>query len=168
MTEIAFGLGSNLGNRLAHLSFAREELLRFEESSLLAASPVYETSPVDVAPENQGFHFLNAVLVLTSTASAEDWLGRIAEIETAAGRELERNLNAPRPLDIDLLYWGDRSCATPSLTLPHPRLHQRRFVLQPLSDVRPNRILPGQQEAVQQLLASLKSDEVIEQLENPW
>lgn len=143
MTRAVLSLGSNLGDRLAHLRSAR----RAFADALLATSPVYETPPwgdPDQPP------YLNAVLLVADpSAGPADWLARAHEAESAAGRrrDPERRFG-PRTLDVDVIaVWTDGGeplvCDDPELTLPHPRAHQRAFVLRPWLDVEPRGELPG-------------------------
>ena len=144
------GLGSNLGDRLAHLRLARAHLLvcpefsaaRPEDDAFLCAS-VYETDPVDCPPGSGAF--LNTVLelpALPSVPAAAVWR-RLQASEALLGRSPGQARHAPRVIDLDLLYLGGLELATPELTLPHPRLRERNFVLAPLAEIRPDLILPG-------------------------
>lgn len=166
--EIGFCLGSNLGDRVDALSRARAAVLAFSGTTLVAASSLYETSPVDVQPEFKDLKFLNAVLIVDSNADGETWLKRIAEIEAELGRERGFDRNAPRTVDVDILYIGDQMIESRNLTIPHPSWAKRRFVLQPLADVRPDTILPGVGQTVQSLLDDLQSNETVHQLEEAW
>lgn len=154
----AVALGSNLGDRWAALVEARARLLEWlpSGSSLLASAPVYESAPVD-CPED-AVPFLNTVLLLRVTTDPDNLLAMARAVEQAMGRRERRERNEPRVIDVDLLYLGGLCCAQPHLTLPHPRLHQRRFVLQPLADVAPDEPLPGLA-SPSELLARLVSDE---------
>ncbi len=127
-------LGSNLGNPLEHLRQARRSLTRLGE--VTEASSLYQTAPVD-GPPGQG-EYLNAVVVLKPTLKdSQSLLHELLRLEANQGRV--RNVRwAARTLDLDLLAWGDRVLETPELTLPHPRLLARAFVLAPLRDVAPN------------------------------
>ena len=147
-------LGSNVGDRLGHLNAARKALekLRAGENAPLF-SPIYETEPVDCTPGTAPY--LNAVMEIEYDGEPLALFHALQEIERAQGRPTAHARNAPRTLDLDLLYAGDCILQTPELTLPHPRLTQRRFVLQPLADLRPDLILPGTQQTVFQLLAGL-------------
>lgn len=132
----AVGLGSNLGDRLAHLQFAVDEL--GSACSLEAISSVYETEPIgDIA---QG-PYLNAVVVMATRLTPRHLLGRLQEIEAGAGR-VRGEKWGPRTLDLDLLLYGSRSLAESGLAVPHPRLTERRFVLQPLLEIWPDARLP--------------------------
>jgi 2-amino-4-hydroxy-6-hydroxymethyldihydropteridine diphosphokinase len=147
-------LGSNLGDRLENLRRARSLLSAYHgiEAPILSAR-VYETEPVDTGPESGPF--LNSVIEVTSTLQPFLLLEALQEIESLMGRPSKRPRNAPRTIDLDVLYIGNLVLANAELVIPHPRLHLRRFVLAPLSDIRPDLLLPGQQHAVAELLAQL-------------
>lgn len=147
--ECAVALGSNSGDRRAHLEAAVEALRALD--SALELSPVYETAPVD-CPTGSG-SFLNAVAIIQWLGTPEELLTALRRIESALGRPLERERNAPRTIDLDVLFAGETVSHDAALTLPHPRLHQRRFVLQPLADLRPDLLLPGFSQTVAALLA---------------
>ena len=150
-------LGSNLGDRLSNLSRAVAALTeRVPDLRLLAVAPVYETAPVDCPPGSQAF--LNTVIEVQTSLELRALHQVLQEVEVKLGRPAQHERNAPRPLDLDILYAGDQTLADERLTVPHPRLHLRRFVLQPLTDIRPDLQLPGQQAAVRELLAALVDD----------
>jgi 2-amino-4-hydroxy-6-hydroxymethyldihydropteridine diphosphokinase len=133
-------LGSNLGDRFAKLQGAVDSLADTPGVWVTEVSPVYETEPVD-SPEGAG-PYLNAVVLLDSTLSARVLMERALAIEAAFGRE-RTVANAPRTLDVDLIVVGDRRADDEALTLPHPRAHERAFVLAPWADVEPDGALPG-------------------------
>ena len=137
-------LGSNLGDRLAKLQGALDTLADTPGVWVTEVSPVYETEPVD-SPADAG-RFLNAVVIVDSTLSAHTLLDRAQAIESAFGRQRRDGdvPNAPRPLDVDLILVGDRRADDATLTLPHPRAHQRAFVLRPWADVDPAAVVPDQ------------------------
>ena len=166
--EFGLSFGTNLEDRIQHLRIARKAVLAVEGTCECAASPLYETDPVDVLPEYRGMKFVNAVTIIESGRSAEEWLELINLIETAMGRVRSGDKNAPRTIDIDILYAGDQCIDSGGLTVPHPRWTSRRFVLQPLSDVRGGMRIPQQAETVSQLLTSLESDENIVKLDESW
>ena len=166
--ETGFSLGSNLGDRLAFLRKGRREILAQSGVHLLAQSAVYETEPVGVRPEHQALAFLNVVLVVASERDAAAWLAVIHAIEAAAGRQRGADRYAPRELDIDVLYAGTTACREPNLIVPHPRWAERRFVLQPLADVRPDLILPGGGPAVAARLAVLPPGEAVRLYARDW
>jgi 2-amino-4-hydroxy-6-hydroxymethyldihydropteridine diphosphokinase len=154
--ECGIALGSNTGDRLAYLRAALEELRTADPH--LEVSPVYETAPMD-CPAGSGT-FLNAVVILRWSGTPESLLEWLRGIESELGRPWERDRNAPRTIDLDILYAGDAVLRTEELTLPHPRLHERRFVLQPLSDLRPALQLPGMSGTVTELLAALPPETI--------
>ena len=140
--QCVIALGSNLGERHIKLQGAVDALRDTPGVFLTAVSSVYETEPVD-APEGSE-NFLNAVVLADSTLSAHLLLDRALAIETAYGRERVGERNAPRTLDVDIILIGDRRADEPDLTLPHPRAHERAFVLVPWLEVDPDAELPGQ------------------------
>lgn len=147
-------LGSNLGDRLAHLKTAVEQITRLPMiRPPLLLSSVYETEAVGCGPDAPAF--LNAVMEIDCERDPADLLHRLRRIEEAAGRPGKHERNAPRTLDLDLLYVDAHVIATPALELPHPRMHERRFVLEPLAEIRPELVLPGQSETVAALLRRL-------------
>ncbi len=135
-------LGSNLGDRFGFLQYALDALGAVAGLTLGAASPVYESPAHTRTPDEVQPPYLNAVVRLRSALSPEELLMACLVIEAAAGRRRTRRW-APRTLDLDLLLYGTWTRATPGLTLPHPRLGDRRFVLQPLADLAPNLIVPA-------------------------
>lgn len=134
-------IGSNLGERLNTLQGAVNALADTPEVWLTAVSPVYETAPVD-APEGSR-DFLNAVVLADTTLSARTLLERALAVEDAYGRERTER-NGPRTLDVDLIVVGDRLANDDDLVLPHPKAHERAFVLAPWHDVEPDAELLGQ------------------------
>jgi 2-amino-4-hydroxy-6-hydroxymethyldihydropteridine diphosphokinase len=141
LRRAALALGSNLGDRAEMLQSAVTTMLESPEVHPVAVSPVYETEPVG-GPEDQQ-PYLNAVLVVDTTAPARLLLERALATEDAYGRVREERW-APRTLDIDLLAYGPRVYDDPICTVPHPRLHERAFVLAPWSDADPDFEVPGQ------------------------
>jgi 2-amino-4-hydroxy-6-hydroxymethyldihydropteridine diphosphokinase len=131
MTRGYVGLGSNLGDREGFLIGARAALDSTPGVCVVAASRLYETEPVG-PPQGR---YLNAVVALDTTLAAQALLERLLELEQTAGRRRGAERNAPRTLDLDLLLFGDTCIDTPGLSLPHPRLHERAFVLVPLAEI---------------------------------
>ncbi|MGA8211213.1 MAG: 2-amino-4-hydroxy-6-hydroxymethyldihydropteridine diphosphokinase [Nocardioidaceae bacterium] len=129
-------IGSNLGERMNNLQGAVNALADTPEVWLTAVSPVYESEPVD-APEGSK-DFLNAVVLADTTLAARTLLERALAIEDAYGRERSPERNSPRTLDVDLIVVGDRRADDADLVLPHPRAHERAFVLLPWHDVEPD------------------------------
>lgn len=140
MTVSAFiGLGANLDDPRAHLLRAFDELAQLPQTSLAAKSSLWRSAPVGYADQPE---FINAVARLETDLEPGALLGELQKIEVAHGRE-RSFANAPRTLDLDLLLYGDESRAAPSLTLPHPRMHERAFVLEPLLEIAPDLSIPG-------------------------
>lgn len=142
--RIYLGLGSNLGNRRANLTQALE-LLRQRGLALRRVSPVVE-SPALLEPRARAEWnrpFLNLAACFDAQCGPAELLGWIKDIETALGRDHGRRWS-PRPIDIDILLWGDEEMATPELTIPHPGLPTRAFVLAPLAALEPRLVVPGQ------------------------
>ncbi|MDH3730448.1 MAG: 2-amino-4-hydroxy-6-hydroxymethyldihydropteridine diphosphokinase [Acidimicrobiia bacterium] len=136
MTEAAIGLGSNLGDRMAYLDFGLEGIGRLGE--LVARSSVYETAPIGGPPQEP---YLNMVVMLETSVAPGELLEEMASVEDAAGR-VRPSPAAPRTLDLDLLLYGDLVVDEPGLRVPHPRMLARRFVIEPLLEVRPKAKLP--------------------------
>jgi 2-amino-4-hydroxy-6-hydroxymethyldihydropteridine diphosphokinase len=133
------GLGANLGDPAAALKAAQESLAVLPQTQLHRVSSVYRTAPIDAL----GPDFLNAVAVLETRLTPDELLTELQRIEAEHGRERPYR-NAPRTLDLDLLLYGDATVASPRLTLPHPRLHERAFALVPLAEVAPaDLMIPG-------------------------
>ncbi len=155
-TTVYVALGSSLGDRAAHLHTGLQGLRDTPGVTLGRASQIYETAPVGGVAERR---FLNAALELavTSAHTPLSLLDRLLAIEQTAGRT--RTLRwEDRTLDLDLLLWGDRIIDEPRLQVPHPRLHERRFVLQPLCDLAPALIHPRLGAPLCDLLAALHDD----------
>lgn len=152
MESIFLALGSNLGEREETLRQARTLLQRAEGLNILAWSAIYDTEPVG-GPEGQN-PYLNAVLVGTTELSPMELLRLCQDIERSCGREPGEHWG-PRALDIDILCYGDLALDTPELILPHPRLHERRFVLVPLCDLAPDLVHPLLKKSMRRLLADL-------------
>ncbi|MBA3624080.1 MAG: 2-amino-4-hydroxy-6-hydroxymethyldihydropteridine diphosphokinase [Methylibium sp.] len=132
------GLGANLGDARDVLRAARDALATLSGSRLVVCSSLYRSAPID----SSGPDYLNAVVALDTRLSPDELLAALQAIEAAHGRERPYR-NAPRTLDLDLLLHGDAVQDTPTLTLPHPRLHLRAFVLQPLAEIAPALEVPG-------------------------
>jgi len=151
------GLGANLGDARATLTDAVQALARLPDSVLRATSSTYRSAPVDAS----GPDFLNAVARLETRLSPAALLAELQRIEREHGRERPYR-NAPRTLDLDLLLYDDQCVALPELTVPHPRLHERAFVLLPLAELEPALAVRGRG-AVSALLAAV-ADQRIDKL----
>ncbi len=146
-------LGSNLGDRVARLG----EAVRRLGLPVLVKSSVYETAPVDCADGDPAF--ANAVVEIAFDGTPEELLARTQAVEIAMGRPGNHPKNAPRTIDLDILYCGDATIAIPALTLPHPRLGERRFVLVPLAEIRPEMVLADSEFSVAERLEKLDASE---------
>ncbi|MDD5287728.1 MAG: 2-amino-4-hydroxy-6-hydroxymethyldihydropteridine diphosphokinase [Dehalococcoidales bacterium] len=148
--KIYLGLGSNIGDRWLNL---RQALFMLSQKMWLArVSPVYDTAPVGNTNQPR---FLNLVCEATTPLTPMELLTLIKGIETAIGRE-PGPPNSPRPIDIDILFYGNQTVNTPELIIPHPRLTERAFVLVPLAEIAPNFIHPVADMRVRQLLRELE------------
>ena len=145
------GLGANLGDAAATLREALSALQALAEPGSFQASSLYRSAPVDAA----GPDFLNAVARFDTALAPHALLDALQAIEHRFGRERPYR-NAPRTLDLDLLLYGEECIATPTLTVPHPRLHERAFVVRPLAEIAPHLTIPGHGLVVD-LLAPLAS-----------
>ena len=148
------GLGANLGDARATLDAEIEALESLPETTLRAVSSTYRSAPID----SSGPDYLNAVALLDTRLAPQALLAELQRIELAHGRE-RPYYNAPRTLDLDLLFHGEQRMATPTLVLPHPRMHERAFVLLPLAELAPALTIPGRG-PVAQLLASVADQRV--------
>lgn len=166
--EIGFSLGSNLGDRLQNLIAAKAALLSFPDAQSAGQSTVFETEPVGVQPEHAHLSFLNAVLIIDSTLPVEPWLTRLADIENTLSRKRTQDRFAPRTIDIDILYAGESCIDSGGLVVPHPRWAERRFVVAPLAELRPQLVLPGAGKTVQQVLDALPPGEACDPLTQEW
>ena len=165
LSSLAFiALGSNLGDSAKIL---REVMARLEKCSRPPAlkSSLWQTTPVDCPPGSP--IFVNAVFGFTPQEgeTPESLFAKLKDLEKVFGRQPKKILNEPRSLDLDLIAFGNEIRSSAQLTLPHPRAHERRFVLQPLSEIAPDLVLPGQTKTVAQLLAGLGDDEVCEKVQ---
>jgi len=158
MTVATVGLGANLGDPRRQLQAALEQLARLPDTRLLRASGFYRSAPVDAADQPD---YVNAVAQLDTALSPEALLGWLQAIEQQHGRERPFR-SAPRTLDLDLLLYGDTRIDGPGLTVPHPRMHERAFVLRPLAEIAPDATVPGRGE-VRTLLAGCR-DQAVEPL----
>ncbi|WNO04190.1 2-amino-4-hydroxy-6-hydroxymethyldihydropteridine diphosphokinase [Rhodoferax mekongensis] len=137
------GLGANLGDPMVALRTALEGLERLPASRLVRASGFFGSTPVD----STGPDYVNAVAEISTCLSAPDLLVALQQQELQAGRERPYR-NAPRTLDLDILLYGSARIASPALTVPHPRMRERAFVLMPLAELDPERVTPAELDAV--------------------
>jgi 2-amino-4-hydroxy-6-hydroxymethyldihydropteridine diphosphokinase len=153
-------LGSNMGDRLANLQEAWRCVAGVAGvRPALRASPVYETEPVGAGAGDQAF--LNAVGEVEYDGHPMALLDALQAIEARMGRPSKRPRNAPRRIDLDILYAGNLALANEEIVIPHPRLHLRRFVLTPLAAIRPELVLPGHEKSVAELLAGVEDSSAV-------
>jgi 2-amino-4-hydroxy-6-hydroxymethyldihydropteridine diphosphokinase len=163
----AVALGSNLGDRLENLRAARRQITELAQvQSPLVFSSIYETEPIDC--ERGAPKFLNAVIEFDYEGDPIRLLEQLSRVEESLGRRRDHLKNVSRTVDIDLLYCGDRQIETERLQLPHPQMHSRKFVLQPLADIRPDLVLPGQRKTVRELLAESNESGEVVRLIDDW
>jgi 2-amino-4-hydroxy-6-hydroxymethyldihydropteridine diphosphokinase len=162
--NLAFvALGSNLGDSRKIILAAMARLQDFSIEPVLKSS-LWQTLPMDCPQDSP--KFVNAVVGLISkkNETPASLLGKLRGMEKEFGRAPKTVLNEPRPLDLDLIAFGNEIRNSPELILPHPRAHLRRFVLQPLSEIAPELVLPGQGKKVSELLVGLSGDETVKRL----
>lgn len=159
--EAYIALGSNLGDRELNLLRAVAEIGRLPLSRVTALSPFYETSPVGTKDQES---FYNAVLRLSTFLAPRDLLTHLLNIETECFKRVRTESWGPRRMDLDLLLFDSVALAEADLVIPHPRLAERRFVLQPLCDIAPHLIHPLNGRRMAELLAALETDETVVKL----
>ena len=165
--KAGIALGSNLGDRAAQMAAARDVIFMLHEGSdAPLCSALYETEPVGCAAGTAAF--FNAVIEIETSLAPHDLLRKLRDYELASGRADKRAKNSPREIDLDLLYVGDLRVDSAVLALPHPRMTSRRFVLQPLADIRADLILPGQSSSVAQLLSELPASPAARLVTTKW
>ena len=158
MATIAYiGIGANLGDARATVEYAIDKLSQFPSTNLQKASSLFVTAPID----SSGDDYINAVARISTSLDAETLLQHLQELELACGRERPYR-NAPRTLDLDLLLFGEQQISTAQLSVPHPRMHERAFVLIPLLQLDPFLNIPGKGAAHQ--FAPLVADQGIRKL----
>lgn len=152
--RVFVGLGANLGDAVHSVGQALLQLAALPRTQLVAASSMYRSAPLDA----EGPDYVNAVAELRTELEPEPLLAQLQALEQRFGRQRAQR-NAPRTLDLDLLLFGDRRIALPTLSLPHPRMYQRAFVLAPLAEIAPGLTCPGGLD-VAQTLARIEAQRV--------
>jgi 2-amino-4-hydroxy-6-hydroxymethyldihydropteridine diphosphokinase len=149
-------MGSNLGDRELKLLSAVAELGRLPGTRVTALSHFYETEPVGGVPQD---NFYNAAACIATKLPPRELLERLKRIEVEVFHRVPSGHWGPRSLDLDILFYGDLILTSEQLVIPHPRLAERRFVLQPLADIAPSLVHPSLGSSIAQLLASLATTE---------
>jgi 2-amino-4-hydroxy-6-hydroxymethyldihydropteridine diphosphokinase len=157
---VYLSLGSNLGDRAAHLRAAVELLL--EAGTVKATSSFYETEPVDFRDQPW---FLNSVVALETGKTPRELLAHALAIEEKMGRRRTRD-KGPRTIDIDILLYGDRVIDEPGLKIPHPAMQERRFVLEPLAEIAPEAFHPVLKKTALELLVELPAGQKVRRVES--
>jgi len=176
MERVYLSLGSNVGDRVAMLRAAVRRLATISEISVVSASRLYETEPWESEPgrtEGEREWHLNCVVTVETSLEPREFLSRLQAIEDALGRERpkgtpEARRFAPRTVDIDILFYGERVISVPDeLHVPHLLLHERAFVLRPLADVAPDLRHPTLYQTVREMLAEVEDDHAVEVADYP-
>ena len=161
MGHIAFiGIGSNMGDKARRCEEAISEILKVDNHTLLAKSSFYKTQPVGYTAQDW---FVNGVIKIETDLEALDLLRALKTIEGRMGR-LETFRWGPRAIDLDLLLFDGTCLETPEVTIPHPRLQERQFVLVPLAEIDPDLLHPVFKKSVRRLLEDMKEDQGVEKL----
>jgi 2-amino-4-hydroxy-6-hydroxymethyldihydropteridine diphosphokinase len=153
--SVFISIGSNLGDKLAHCRSAIEALANLEQTRLVAASPFYKTDPVDFTDQDW---FINAVVKLETTLAPQTLLTALKKIQQRAGRLRDAVRFGPRIIDLDIIFYDAEVIQSDKLVLPHPRMHKRRFVLQPICDIDSKIVHPVLKTTVEDLLEQLDDD----------
>ena len=152
--RVFLGVGSNLGDRPFFLEAAQALVKKIPQTRFLTSSSVLETEAVGGLPQGK---FLNAVWEIETFLSPRELKEKLSEIETKLGRKRTFR-NAPREMDLDILFFGDRVVEEADLKIPHPRLHERFFVLNPLAEIAPEKIHPRLKKTVHELLQQIEHE----------
>ena len=152
---VFISLGSNLGDKLENCRQAVATLSALDRTRVVACSHFYKTEPVDYTDQDW---FINAVVKVETELPPQVLLARLKEIQQNAGRTHDTVRFGPRIIDLDILFYDDRVIRTAGLEVPHPRMHKRRFVLQPICDIEPHILHPILKTTVEHLLEQLDDD----------
>jgi 2-amino-4-hydroxy-6-hydroxymethyldihydropteridine diphosphokinase len=154
------GIGSNLGDKIAHCEKAISEILNIDCHRLLSRSSFFKTRPIGYIAQDR---FVNGVIKIETDLEPIDLFRTLKAIEIRLGRE-ETFRGGPRVIDLDLLLFDDQRIETEELQVPHPRLHERQFVLIPLAEIDPNLIHPVLKKTVGELLEEIEEDQGVEKI----
>lgn len=163
-TQVFVALGSNLGDSKEIVQEAFRRLEAFSRGQVVRSS-LWSSMPVDCPPGSGDFINAVAGFAPLEGETPESLLKKLQKLEKDFGRRPKQVMNEARPLDLDLIAWGRETRNGPDLTLPHPRAHLRRFVLEPLAEIAPEFIFPGQEKTARELLSGLSSGERVTRVE---
>ena len=166
--EIGISLGSNKEDRVKYLQLARNMICSEMKAQLKIQSSIYETSPVDVKKEYQNRFYLNSFIIISTDIEIENIWIFSDKIEKKLGRVRTNEINIPREIDIDIIYIDQKIINTKFLIVPHPRWNKRMFVLRSFQEVRPNLILPLQNQSVKKIYENLNSTEDVKLFKKEW
>ena len=161
---IFIAFGSNQGNRQDFCDRALALMELLPHSKVLKVSSYYETEPVDMKTISDNMWFYNGVVQIETHLQPESLLAICQEAELSLGRK-RSNQNYPRTIDLDILFYGQHLINTPKLVIPHPRLHQRRFVLTPMAELNPEWVHPQKKQTIQSLLDQLEATQRVRRLD---
>ncbi len=154
--RVYLSVGSNLGDPAGNCRLGIESLCADPDITLLQQSPFYKTQPVDYLEQNW---FVNAAILIDTPLSPQELLSATQAIQRRTGRKSDTIRFGPRILDLDIIFFDQLILTSPELTIPHPRMHKRRFVLQPICDIDPTVIHPVLEKSVQDILNQLVTDD---------
>ena len=166
--EAALSLGSNLGDRLSHLRAARDLIGEHPSISLLQQSSLFETEPVDVDRAHESLTFMNVVIMVTTDLPPLEVLDALKTIEASVGRTPGVETNAPREVDVDIIYMDQLEFEDERLSIPHPRWSKRRFVVEPLAELRGDVIIEPNRPCVSDVLADLPAKPQVRRVAEIW
>ena len=154
MSRVFIGIGSNEGDRLSNISRAARAMSRLPQTRLVQMATIIETEPVGGPPQGP---YLNTVVEVETGLAPHELLAALQGIERQLGRVPSTQRWGPRPMDLDILLYADRLMQEGSLSIPHPRMHERRFVLEPLAQLAPDAVHPGLHQTIAVLLSQLQA-----------
>ena len=154
MSRVFIGIGSNEGDRLSNISRAARAMSRLPQTRLVQMATIIETEPVGGPPQGP---YLNTVVEVDTALVPRELLAALQGIERQLGRVPSTERWGPRPMDLDILLYADRLMQEGSLSIPHPRMHERRFVLEPLAQLAPDAVHPGLHQTIAVLLSQLQA-----------
>lgn len=164
--ECALSLGSCQGESLKLLESAIDALGNLPKTSVAAKASFYETEAVDVPERHKDLVFINTAVIVETALSPDELSEAVHELEYKLGRIRTDERHAPRTIDIDIITYGDITSSREDLTLPHPEAANRRFVIEPIAEIRPELVLPGQSKTTFEILQSLPCTPKVKRISN--